>query len=139
MGRELALERRAVRRGLPGLRRRPRRRAATFSASSRVVGQKRGIDTPRRGERRRRIGRVGTRVEREKRSRAVEPAGVEMRQTEALGEPARQRPLARGGRPVDRDDKGAGRRHQRFPGIPGITAGLSIAGMSIFIPEAAIR
>jgi hypothetical protein len=39
---------------------------------------------------------------------AVELAGVEMGQIEPLGEAARQRPLARGGRPVDRDDKRGG-------------------------------
>ena len=138
MGRELALERQQR-----GADCRDcgddRGGAGDLLAKQPRVGEQRGIDPPRRGERRRRIGRVAAGFEHEKGGRAVELAGVEMRQAEALGEPARQRALARGGRPVDRDDKGAGRRHQRFPGIPGIATGLSIAGISIFIPEAAIR
>jgi hypothetical protein len=40
---------------------------------------------------------------------AIELAGVEMREFEPLGEAARQRSLARGSRPVDRDDE-RGRR-----------------------------
>ena len=55
-----------------------------------------------------RIGRVAAGSENKMGRGAVKLAGIEMSQPETFGEAARQGALARGRRPVDRDDKGPG-------------------------------
>ncbi len=61
------------------------------------------------------VGEIDPRVHRRQRDRAVHRAGVERRQPERIGDPARHRRLAGARGPVDRDHP---RRHQR-PGSPG--------------------
>ena len=109
VGREIALEREQRRADLRD-RGDDRGGAGDVLGEQPLVGEEGGIDAPRRGERRLGIGRVGAGLEHEKSGRAIELAGIEMRQPEAFGQAARQRALARGGRPVDRNDKRTGRR-----------------------------
>ena len=72
------------------------------------IGEGSWVDPPCRGCRCLRIGRIRASSEHEMGGGAVKLAGVEMGKAETLGEAARQRPLARGGRPVDRDDERGG-------------------------------
>ena len=81
-------------------RRRVRRRPAQVGAR-----QIRRRQRPRRRRGRGRIGRIAARIQHAPADRAVQQAGVEMRQAEMRGEPPRQRALAGRGRPVDGDDQ----------------------------------
>jgi len=64
------------------------------------------IDPPRGGRSSFPIGRIAAFGEHEMGGGAIELAGVEVGEAEALGEAARQGAFARSGRPVDRDNKG---------------------------------
>src|SRR5260370_11651268 len=70
----------------------------------RIVEHRR-VDPPGGGRGGFRICRIGTGSQDQERRRAVELAGIEVGEAEAVGETPRQGALARSGRAVDRDNK----------------------------------